>query len=156
MWKGSYGVFYPKYPAQPQAKAYADVAKPVAELRPVIDFEVLGGVDPKTAADRALDYIKATEDAWGCACIFYSYPAFISVLETANATTMQAIASRCDLWLAQYTTWANPSVPMPWKAWRAWQFDGDKGLTLPSGTDCDFSWFNGDEVDFLARWKRNP
>lgn len=60
-------------------------------------------------------------------------------------------ASEYDLWMAWYRTgWPKPGdapkVPRPFRTWRFWQFDGNKGLKLPNGVDCDFCVFNGDEA----------
>ena len=47
----------------------------------------------------------------------------------------------------------RPRMPRPWRTWRFWQFDGNGGLLLPHGVDCDFCMFNGDE-DELKVWAR--
>lgn len=60
-----------------------------------------------------------------------------------------------DLWMAWYVNdWPipgqDPRVPAPFKDWLFWQFDGNDGLRLPNGVDCDFCVFNGDKADLAA------
>jgi len=44
----------------------------------------------------------------------------------------------CPLWIAQYTGAAAPSIPLPWLAWRIWQYSSNgKVAGLPGNTDMD-------------------
>lgn len=60
-----------------------------------------------------------------------------------------------DLWMAWYRDgWPipgqAPKIPSPFKRWTFWQFDGNGGLRLPNGVDCDFCVFNGDKEKLQA------
>ncbi|HNX50430.1 MAG TPA: hypothetical protein PKL08_09710, partial [Thermoanaerobaculaceae bacterium] len=64
-------------------------------------------------------------------------------------------AADFDLWMAWYRSgWPlpgdAPKVPSPFPTWKFWQFDGNGGLRLPSGTDSDFCVFNGSLEDLKA------
>lgn len=66
-----------------------------------------------------------------------------------------AWAADYPLWLADYRDgWprpgSSPRVPRPWLTWTFWQFDGNGGLRLPNGVDCDFCVFRGDAAALEA------
>lgn len=91
---------------------------------------------------------------WWWACIRDGAPAY-GFMESADV----AWAADYPLWMAWYrqgwpTAGDKPKVPKPWADWTFWQFDGNGGLRLPNGVDCDFCVFNGDEDDLrrFARW----
>ncbi len=46
-----------------------------------------------------------------------------------------------------------PHPALPWSTPVIWQFDGDKGLVLPSGTDCDFNVLDLAELRAVAQRK---
>jgi lysozyme len=84
----------------------------------------------------------------------YTYPWWWAELRKGNDV---AWAADYPLWIASYNTqgkWPLPSqkptVPGPWADWLFWQFDGDHGLHLPNGLDCDFCLFNGSREDLNA------
>ncbi len=154
---GAYHFFRPEKQGAAQATHFAAVAGPVAELRPVIDMESWRGVEPVLVVRRALDFVDACEKAFAAPVVMYSYPAFLADLRNKAVTLFDELAGRCGgLWIAHYTKAAQPLVPKPWTSWQCWQFDGDKGLTLPDGTDCDFNWFAGDACALKATWGRTP
>jgi lysozyme len=151
---GSYHFFNPKFDAVGQATHYAATTEKLVKMKPVVDFETIGGVAPADAVLRLQVFINKTIDLWGTPPIFYSYVYFIQMLYEAAPARMADIATHCDLWVAQYANITAPTVPKPWLAAAAWQFDGDGGLALPNGVDADFSWFRGTLGDLKARWLR--
>lgn len=149
---GSYHYFQPARDPIAQAKLYSDTAEPSSLILPSLDFETLKGCTVRAAVARARMWIEEVAGRWGVAPLFYSYPGFISqlvhgvrdaagiVIDPGDPQGMTEIATMCPLWIAHYTTKPKPWIPLPWTDWVAWQFDGDKGLLLPWGTDSDFSW----------------
>ncbi len=90
----------------------------------------------------------------GAQPVLYTYPDWWRHLSSEADASW---AARYGLWLAAYTTggkWpaedSDPPVPRPWNEWLLWQWDGDKGLRLPNGVDCDFCVFNGTEDELRA------
>jgi len=56
------------------------------------------------------------------------------------------------LWIAQYTTAAQPVIPPVWNAWTFWQYT-DKGGVDGINGDVDHNRFNGtlDNLKALAK-----
>lgn len=80
--------------------------------------------------------------------VIYTYPYWW------HAIGSPAWAAHYPLWIASYPTevgWPKegdqPVIPKPWSSYTFWQFDGNGGLRLPNGVDCDFCVFAGDEAD---------
>lgn len=85
--------------------------------------------------------------------VLYTYPYWWKAVSKVDVSW----ASLYPLWIASYPSspgWPKdgqrPVVPAPWPTWMFWQFDGNKGLKLPNGVDCDFDVFNGDEAALQA------
>lgn len=85
--------------------------------------------------------------------VLYTYPDWWRHVSAADTSW----AAPYPLWMADYHAagrWPRdneaPIIPRPWIDWLFWQFDGDKGLRLPNGVDCDFCVFNGTEAELQA------
>jgi lysozyme len=148
---GSYHFLWPSRDSDAQAEHYFKVAGNRCDLPPVLDLEVRKGCHVDEVAYRACRFVEATEALWGRKCIIYTYPSFFAelladgALSAAGRYKLKLLVSR-DLWIAHYGV-PTPRIPWPWKAWKFWQFDGDGGRRLPSGTDSDFNHFAGSLED---------
>lgn len=97
----------------------------------------------------------------GVAPVLYTYPWWWAAVR--DGVSAYGFPTKGDvtwakaygLWLASYRTgWPKPGdapkVPAPWSQWTFWQFDGNGGLRLPNGIDCDFCVFRGDDAALTA------
>jgi lysozyme len=155
---GAYHFFRPQRDPLRQATEFAETAMQLSHLRPVVDWETLGGMTARDATSAVLCFVNATERLWGVKPILYSYPSMLEqIVYPAAAARLAALAEVCDLWVAHYGA-PKPWIPKPWTEVNclAWQFDGDGFLRLPNGVDCDFDWFMGDEAELVRRWGYTP
>jgi lysozyme len=156
---GAYHFFLPGSSGKLQAEHFTKVAERNSILRPTLDWETLKGTSPKQMADEAIIWIETVHRLWGARVLFYTYPSFIvNLVEQGCMDQLRVIQSLTDLWIASYRD--TPWVPSPWNDldWVLHQFDGSGGLKLSNGVDCDFNWFNGDELLMhrdLTRKKRD-
>ncbi len=61
----------------------------------------------------------------------------------------QPWASRCPLWVANYTTGSQPAMPNGWNSWKIWQYS-DKGSIPGIPSAVDMNHFAGTEADLQA------
>lgn len=149
---GAYHVLWPNRDPLQQARHFHATAGHLAELPPVLDWELMKGCAPHDVHACAVAFVEETERLWGRECIVYTYPSFVVSLGTAMLKS--PLASR-PLWIAHYGVPA-PSIPKPWTSWRWWQYDGDGGRRYPSGQDADYNWFDGTERELLDLAGRLP
>lgn len=177
---GAYFFAYPLPHLDPrdQAKMFFDRSRGFGsnkgELPPFIDLEWPEVIardahkgwkewkcSPKQISNFAKELASEMTALWGVKPIIYIYdwwwecirngaPAY-GFPEGADVSW----AAEYDLWMAHYINrWPvpgeKPKVPPPFKDWRFWQFDGNGGLRLPNGADCDFCVFNGEQSDLIA------
>lgn len=151
---GAYHFFRPQRDPLRQARDFSDAARDVSTLRPALDWETLGGMAPLDAANAVLCFVNETEKLWGVRPILYSYPAMLEQSVYPDASMrLVTLSQMCDLWVAHYTPTPRPWIPRPWTTDNClvWQFDGDGGLALPNGVDCDFDWFMGDAAALATK-----
>lgn len=149
VWVGAYHYFRPDQDPEKQAEHFARVAEDCTSLRPAPDFETLKAIEPLEAFVRCKAFCVATEVLWKARPILYSYFSFLDANHAASTSTG---LHEFDLWLAHYTKKPAPSIPRSWQSWLVWQFDGDGGKRLPSGTDCD--WNRVRTADFQRLLRR--
>ena len=63
-----------------------------------------------------------------------------------------AILSRCDLWIAGYTTNPHPKLPAGWSNWKLWQYTSSGAVPGIKG-GVDRSRWNGDEASLREYWE---
>lgn len=147
------------------------------DIDPVVDFESAKakGMPPQVVLDHLVAFGTAVEtSALRRRIMIYTgkwyWREFVGDLDSPWA-------AQRHLWHAQYPSTnrvgtyydaalralPSPDLPLPWASRGLhetfWQFDGDKGLVLPSGTDADFDRFNGtlDDLDaMIADGKIGP
>jgi len=71
-----------------------------------------------------------------------------NLLTAASSQSPQSALGRCGLWIADYTSAAEPVLPALFTQWSLWQF----GQTDVSGVSCDHNRFNGTEQELTAAW----
>ena len=132
---GTYFAFFASSDPEKQACFYASLLKDrFLELPPMIDFELLRGVDPSEAVIRAAAFVQVLESETGAAensTYVYSYPYFVEMLVTslkrsqnpAGVLALQKL-SKCPLVIAHYDV-QSPTVPQPWDDWKIWQCKGN-------------------------------
>jgi len=134
---GTYQAFFANRDPETQAKFYARaISSSRITLDPMIDFEMLHGVDPGEAVIRCLACVEATEEATGKTCLLYTYPYFIKMCATsimlrkdsAAQNALIALSTR-PLAIAHYQNDAGlptqPDIPKPWTDWAIWQYKGN-------------------------------
>jgi len=112
------------------------------ELPPVIDVEVPSQWTRLSVSRRSeliYDFIEGVRSRLGRHInpVIYLSPSFADdVLKNDPGL------SDHPLWLAHYTSKANPRVPAPWKVWTLWQWT-ERGRVDGIKTFCDINRFNG-------------
>lgn len=163
---GAYHFVYPLEHISPEdwAQECFDACKGLGsrpgELPPVFDMEWPAPedfgkwhCDPAQIRAWCKRALMRAETLWGRTPCVYSYPFWEQSVQTAADPDL----ARYPLHQADYT-WAGklpppgwtPKVPAPWRAATFCQHDGNGGLTLPNGVDCDWNVFLGSEADWEA------
>ena len=153
----AYGVIEPTAldRAVPQAQHFIDLVKGSGiTLAPSIDWELASKLSGHDAICAAWTWVDTVQQALGCACMTYTMPSFVELLERyAGTSAADALANlaKCPLWLAHYTEdFAHaPNVPPPWSQYTIWQASGGHLVsrnysTLPgTNIDVDVDLFQG-------------
>lgn len=133
---------------QAQVRTFLNAAKPDAETRLVLDWEV-----PAMTPDQARRFVQLVDEATGRPTILYSYSSFLR--EQLGQQRDPVLGAR-PLWLAAYSK--TPPIPQPsWPKWLLWQYtDGEAGPDPKSVPgiegDVDCNHFDGTEADLRAAW----
>lgn len=163
-WSGYYFWFVPGQSPKQQAEWFVkNVEKTYTsrDLCAAMDFEELApaGYGAQRLLQEAQECGERVEALLGHKIITYSGKGFWDHPQGCAGLDSEWFGSR-DYWHAEYkghvpleTEVARISAPWLKRTLREriWQFDGDKGLYLPNGTDSDFNFFNGSE-DYLQAW----
>lgn len=149
------------------------------DMPPAMDFEEPFAMDPRKMLDGAFEYIERLIARSGRRPLLYTGTWFwnqylksltgkgLKVANNLFVLDAPELVAMCDLWHSEYpplkskTDYAAavqglkaPTLPAPWQSRGLTavlhQFDGDKGLVLPQGTDSDFNVFWGDREAFVA------
>jgi GH25 family lysozyme M1 (1,4-beta-N-acetylmuramidase) len=150
IYRGAYHFARPsKGTAAAQAKYFIDVAGTAGgfgDLPPVLDLEDAGGLTVSGLRTWVANFLQTVESLTGRTPIIYCSPAFwSSKLGDSTAFT------RYPLWIAHYTTAAQPWVPGGWASWTFWQNTSSGSVDGISG-NVDRDRFNGtlDQLRVLA------
>jgi lysozyme len=144
--RGAYQFFRPTQDATAQAKLLVDALAgdyDAADLPPVIDVEVDGGLSPATVRARLQTWIDYVEEHLGRKPIIYS-GAYFWRDEVGGGDAF----ARHPLWIAQYTSLC-PRLPQPWEHWTFWQH-ADTGRVPGIGVKVDVNRFDGTRADLDA------
>jgi lysozyme len=134
--RGGYQFFRPDQSVTAQADLMiaAMAGRDAADLPPVIDIEVDGGLDPPTVAERAAVWIDRVRQRLGVEPIVYTGS---DLWRNGGADTL----GPQPLWLAHYTQ-NCPAVPPPWTRWTFWQHT-DRGAVPGIEGPVDLDLFAG-------------
>jgi lysozyme len=146
--RGAYHYLDWSKPAIEQARFFAGLLKQdPGELPPVLDFENRTNVpSPVSTILACKTFLVEAERLIQRKLIIYTSPYF---WREFGATDV--LFEQYPLWIAHYTTAADPIVPLPWKSWTFWQWT-DRGDGLAYGAESkslDMNWFNGSYEDLL-------
>ncbi|MCA6361726.1 MAG: glycoside hydrolase family 25 protein [Bacteroidetes bacterium] len=120
--------------AQQQANWFAQTMSklPQCTLIPMLDIEANAGGLPAADVQTWISAFMAQMKANGFPLVFiYSYPAFLN----ANLPATHPFGS-LPLWIADYTTAAQPVLPHGWSSYVIWQYSGSGTVNGVSG-QCD-------------------
>ena len=138
-----------------------------------VDFEEQAGRGPAWLA-KCVAFVKGVQDLTGAKGMLYTGKWYW----LANVVDDSPELASMPLWHAEYPSLNRggaslldyqtavmqlpsdgPHIAPPWESRglgaSIWQFDGDKGLVLPGGTDSDFDLFMGTEAEWSA-FLRDP
>lgn len=132
-----------------QAQWFLQTAQPDADTLCVIDFEP----NPSGTSmnlEQLVDWIGVVQTATGRWPVVYGGK---SLLFPSIGTAANATLARCALWVAQYTSAAEPAgIPSQiWPAWTLWQYT-ESGRIDGISTAVDRDRFNGTEDELRAWW----
>ncbi len=128
-----------------QLANFAQTAQPEAGDLVVLDYEVNSG--NQMTRQQAEQFVTQFQQQYGYRPLLYGS----SLLPAIPAASPLAA---CRLWIADYVTAAQPSLPAAFDAYVLWQFtDG----TVPSpletaGVAVDRDRFDGTQQELLALW----
>jgi len=132
--RGAYHFFRPGIDAQAQVDNFLQTVKLApGDLPPVLDIETTAGLDGNTICDRMGIWLDAIEAETGLQPIIYTYPGFWDGLGVKRL-------SHYPLWIAHYTSAAEPWVPGGWNSWLLWQYT-DKGQVAGVSGNPDMNIF---------------
>ena len=124
------------------------------ELPLVVDFEYrLPGLTRSTAAGALKAFIERLTQLSGRKPMIYTSPSYWNEFGTTDAYWAQY-----PLWIAHYTSYAEPLTPSPWKFWYFWQFtDRADGLKYGSeAKEVDMNYWYSDLAALYAIAGQTP
>jgi lysozyme len=114
--RGAYHFFLPDRTPQEQADIFLQTVKlEPGDLPPVLDIEVMRGLDAGKVIDGMIKWLDIIEQKTGILAIIYTYPGFWDSLGSKGFTAH-------PLWIAHYTNAEQPIIPGGWRDWVFWQF----------------------------------
>lgn len=135
--RGAYHFFRTGVDPSAQAKLFLSVVKPSAgDLPAVLDIEVAGSASNSAIISGISVWLDTVAQAIGRPPIIYTSPGFW------NAHMNNQFGSY-PLWIAHYTSAANPTIPNGWKTYTFWQYTQSGQVNGVSGS-VDRNRFNGD------------
>lgn len=148
---GAYHFFRTRTSLDAQMDNFASALGTVnpGELSPVLDIEVPSQWTHLPVAERnelVLDFIEGMRTRLGrnIKPIVYLSPSFADDILRNDARLKDH-----PLWLAHYTSAAQPRTPRPWSTWKFWQWT-ERGRCDGISTAVDLNRFNGTAADLDA------
>lgn len=140
--RGAYHFFRPGRDPVVQADNFLRVVGAIEpfDLPPVLDLEIMDGLDARTVIDRALKWLEVMETRTGRKPLLYTFPNYWEE-KLGNPTKFSAY----PLWIANFGT-RTPYVPSTWRSWVFHQYSESGRLRGIVG-NVDLNQFNGDLDD---------
>lgn len=132
-----------------QANFFLDTVQPDARTLCCIDFEP-NPSGTTMSLDHLFGWIETVQAATGRPPVVYGGKSLLfGDIGTATHPTLAA----CALWVAEYTTAAQPSgIPSQiWTTWTLWQYT-ESGTVDGITTAVDREYYNGTLDDLKAKW----
>jgi len=140
IYRGAYHFARPRVgTAAAQASYFIKVAGKAGyagDLPPVLDLESNGGLTKVELRAWVRNFLVKVEDLTGRVPIIYCSPSFW------DSNVADSTFGRYPLWIAHYTTAAQPRLPMGWSTWTFWQNTSSGSVSGVSG-NVDKDRFNG-------------
>ena len=114
------------------------------DLPPVLDLEATGGLGVSSLRSWTATWLSTVKQLTGRAPLIYCSPSFWETY-LGNSTAFHAY----PLWIAHYTSAAQPRVPGGWPTWTFWQ-NTSAGRVAGISGNVDMNRFNGSNAA-LAR-----
>ncbi|HEV7765936.1 MAG TPA: glycoside hydrolase family 25 protein [Thermoanaerobaculia bacterium] len=132
-----------------QGQFFLDTVQPDAQTLCAIDFEP-NPSGTQMSLDQLAAWIETVQNATGRPPLVYGG---MSLLFGEIGTSMQATLAACPLWVAQYTSAAEPSgIPAQvWNGWTLWQYTASGSVPGISGS-VDRSRYQGSAAELAAWW----
>lgn len=136
-----------RVPAAESARHHLRHAHPQpGELAPALDLEDTG-LNARDTTRWALEWLSIVEESTGSTPIVYTGPGFASTHLHPDPAL-----KRYPLWVAHYTSRAEPRLPAPWDRWMWWQFtDSGPVEGIVGGVDT-----NRLSTEVLPLWPHLP
>ena len=159
--RGAYHFFWPLANSADQADNYVQTVGMIlpGDLPPVLDIEeaylktspeqdVWMTIARDNRLPMILNWLTRVEHELGIKPIIYSRQNYLVTLLGNGLVEL----ADYPLWIAQYTTAAQPVIPPVWNAWTFWQYT-DKGGVDGINGDVDHNRFSGtlDNLKALAK-----
>ncbi len=143
--RGAYHFFRPGRDPVQQVDNFLKVVGAIepSDLAPVLDLEIMDGLDAKTVIDRAIKWLEVMETRTGRKPILYTFPNYWEE-KLGNPANFAGY----PLWIANFGT-KTPYVPSAWKGWVFHQYS-ESGVLQGISGNVDLNQFNGD-LDALQK-----
>jgi lysozyme len=140
--RGAYHFFRAQQDPKQQAANFLSTTGHCApELPPVLDFESLAGMTVEQALRNAHIWMDIVKTETGLLPILYTGPSF-----WRDALKNNDEFARHPLWIAHYTSAAEPIFPTAWNQWMFWQHS-EKGCVAGIKGPVDLNWFRGNATE---------
>jgi lysozyme len=141
--RGAYHYLDWTKPALDQANYFCDLLlqNGPGDLPPVCDYEERKGIPHAGRARSELKvFLERVTSRLGVKPVIYTAPSYWAEFGSADQYWAQY-----DLWIAHYTTAAQPITPKPWKMWHFWQFtDREDGIKFGAESkQIDMNYWHG-------------
>ncbi len=140
MIRGAYHFFYPHDDATTQANHFIATVNGQGglipgDLPPVLDVKITDNMPNNQIVQGMTTWLTVVEQALGCKPIIYVSSSFANEHLGDNF-------SNYPLWIANYTTHDQPTLPNAWFIWSFWQYSQNGGVTGVDGA-VDVDKYNG-------------
>jgi lysozyme len=138
-------------PVDQQVANFVKTAQPGPNDLVALDYETNTG-DPgnQMTLAQAEEFIETFYAQYGYRPLIYGS----DLLTAASSQTPPSSLGQSGLWIAAYTSAAQPSLPSLFSSYQLWQYtDGTSPVPcLTAGVACDRSRFNGTQAQLEAAW----
>ncbi len=154
-----FGAYHFGVGGDPVAQADFFLSKAGNNTLLVLDFEP-NTQGPDMSMAEAEQFVHRIREVTGRYPGLYSGHTIKEAVAAAGITSPdQTELSNCWLWIAQYTTAAQPVIPRIWPSWTLWQYTDGAAGSPPYDVNgigrCDRDQFYGTADDLNAFWATN-